>query len=78
MSGDTFIRNVEHSRGTVVFGSGIDALTGEVLSVGEDYLTLETPAQGPQNRSGQSMTPPMIHLIPLSSVMYFRFEGEGS
>ena len=69
----SFLRNIEGSRGTLVLGNGIDALEGEVITVGHDYVEFET-----RRATGIPKTPsePVINLVPFHAIAYYRFAGE--
>lgn len=60
----TFERDVEGSRGTVVFGNGVPAVTVDVESVGDGYLGCV------DQRTGDML------LIPAASIAYYRFANE--
>jgi hypothetical protein len=65
---DTFGRSIEGSRGTLVFGNGIDGMTCDVEDVGADYIRVTT-----QSGAFGRDVPRTVH-VPLSAVVYFRFE----
>lgn len=68
---DTFLRSIEGSRGTVVLGNGLDALQGEVVRAGHDYIELEKHEAHWKHDSIVR-----IYVIPLHAISYYRFADE--
>lgn len=66
---NTFGKIIEGSEGTVVFGNGIPAVTGEVAEVADDYFLFDTTSR--TDKKGDRLA------VPFASVVYFRFAQEG-
>jgi hypothetical protein len=55
---------VEGARGTLVFGQGVNALKCEVLEVGDGWVMVQEWDAEP------------VLVVPVSSIVYFRYAGE--
>lgn len=60
---------VEGSRGTVVFGNGVPALTGEVVRATSDHIALAV-GDDVQGRAVRR------YVIPLTSIVYYRYSDD--
>ena len=64
-----FLRAIEGSSGTLVLGHGIDALTGDVMSVSADHVTLEVP-------DARATDGYRVHVVPVHAIAYWRFADD--
>ena len=62
----TFADAVKGSRGTVVFGAGVPAVTGDIIHAQGDHLVVET-----SDRDGYETI-----VVPVASIAYYRFARE--
>ena len=66
----TFPHAIEGSRGTLVFGAGVPALTGEITHVSDDHVFIEVPQKTDQDRY------PDVIAVPVASIVYYRFAAD--
>lgn len=66
-----FAMVLDGAKGTLVFGSGVPSIVGHIAHTGDDdYLVVEGHVSG--DFSGN----PQVYAVPLTSIVYFRWNPE--
>ena len=66
----TFPYAIDGSRGTLVFGAGVPAITGEITHVSSDHVFIEVPQKVDQDKM------PAVIAVPVASIVYYWFADE--
>lgn len=64
-----FAYSIEGSRGTIVFGNGVRAVTGDIVKAHDDHVEVEVPRSHPAGTHD-------IVFVPVAAIAYYRFADD--